>query len=78
MKNFSDNEWKQHYYQLNVDLLFEQLINACNVDRLTINTLQERLYSSIVSQLSVDSRIPASKKNTDIQIQCITVHKSII
>ena len=75
-KNFSDDEWKQHYYQLNVDLLFEQLINACNVDRLTINTLQERLYSSIVSQVSVDSRVPASKKNTDIQIQCITVHKS--
>lgn len=75
-KNFSDDEWKQHYYQLNVDLLFEQLINACNVDRLTISTLQERLYSSIVSQVSVDSRVPASKKNTDIQIQCITVHKS--
>ena len=75
-KNFSDDEWKRHYYQLNVDLLFEQLINACNVDRLTINTLQERLYSSIVSQVSVDSRIPASKKKSDIQIQCITVHKS--
>lgn len=75
-KNFSDDEWKQHYYQLNVDLLFEQLINACNVDRLTINTLQERLYSSIVSQVSVDSRVPSAKKTTDIQIQCITVHKS--
>lgn len=75
-KNFSDDEWKQHYYQLNVDLLFEQLINACNVDRLTINTLQERLYSSIVSQVSVDSRVPTSKKSTDIQIHCITVHKS--
>lgn len=75
-KNFSGDEWKQHYYQLNVDLLFEQLINACNVDRLTINTLQERLYNCIVSQVSVDSRIPSSKKESAVQIQCITVHKA--
>ena len=74
-KHFSDDPWKQHYYQLNVDLLFEQLINACNVDRLTINTLQEHLYNSIVSQVSVDSRTPASNED-DSAIQCITVHKS--
>lgn len=74
-KHFSDDPWKQHYYQLNVDLLFEQLINACNVDRLTINTLQEHLYNSIVSKVSVDSRTPT--KNEDVaEIQCITVHKS--
>ena len=74
-KHFSDDPWKQHYYQLNVDLLFEQLINACNVDRLTINTLQEHLYNSIISQVSVDSRTPASNED-DTAIQCITVHKS--
>ena len=74
-KNFSDDPWKQHYYQLNVDLLFEQLINACNVDRLTINTLQEHLHNSIVSQVSVDSRTP-SMDERDMAIQCITVHKS--
>ena len=75
-KNFSpDDTWKQHYYQLNVDLLFEQIINACNVDRLTINTLQEHLYNSIVSQVSVDSRTPPSNES-ELPIQCITVHKS--
>ena len=74
-KHFSDDPWKQHYYQLNVDLLFEQIINACNVDRLTINTLQECLHNSIVSQVSVDSRTPASNKD-EVAIQCITVHKS--
>lgn len=74
-KNYSDDETKQHAYQLNVDLLFEQLINACNVDRLTINTLQECLYNSIVSQTSVDSRVP-SDQQAEIPIQCITVHKS--
>ncbi|MBQ8514251.1 MAG: UvrD-helicase domain-containing protein [Ruminococcus sp.] len=74
-RNFSEDPWKQHYYQLNVDLLFEQLIQACNVDRLTINTLQERLSSCIVSQVSVDSRIPASSQ-TEIPIQCVTVHKA--
>ena len=74
-KNYSEDPWKQHYYQLNVDLLFEQLINACNVDGLTINTLQEYLFNSIVAQVSVDSRIPPTD-NTETSIQCITVHKS--
>lgn len=74
-KHFSSDPWKQHYYQLNVDLLFEQIINACNVDRLTINTLQEHLHNSIVSQVSVDSRIPAQNEE-EAAIQCITVHKS--
>lgn len=74
-KHFSDDPWKQHYYQLNVDLLFEQIINACNVDRLTINTLQEHLHNSIVSQVSVDSRTPESNED-EVAIQCITVHKS--
>ena len=74
-KNYSKDQWKQHYYQLNVDLLFEQLINTCNVDRLTINTLQEHLYNSIVSRVSVDSRTPP-KESEELPIQCITVHKS--
>ena len=74
-KHFSSDPWKQHYYQLNVDLLFEQIINACNVDRLTINTLQEHLHNSIVSQVSVDSRMP-SQNEEEAAIQCITVHKS--
>lgn len=74
-KHFSDDPWKQHYYQLNVDLLFEQIINACNVDRLTINTLQEHLHNSIISQVSVDSRTPTQNEE-EPAIQCITVHKS--
>lgn len=75
-KNYTpENLTKQHYYQLNVDLLFEQLINACNVDRLTINTLRDHLYNSIISQVSVDSRIPSEKSDEDL-IHCITVHKS--
>lgn len=75
-KNYApDDTTKQHYYQLNVDLLFEQLINACNVDRLTINTLREQLYNSIIAQVSVDSRIPSKSGDTDT-IYCITVHKS--
>lgn len=75
-KNYApDDTTKQHYYQLNVDLLFEQLINACNVDRLTINTLREQLYNSIIAQVSVDSRIPSESSDTDA-INCITVHKS--
>lgn len=72
---YSSDPWKQHYYQMNVDLLFEQIINACNVDRLTINTLKEHLHNSIVSQLPVDSRTPA-QNDGEAAIQCITVHKA--
>lgn len=73
--NFSSDPWKRHYYQLNVDLLFEELVNACNVDRLTISTLQEHLYNCIVSHTSVDSRVPTLSQS-EVPIQCITVHKS--
>ena len=73
--NYSTDEWKQHYYQLNVDLLFEQLINTCNIDRITINTLQEHLFTCITSRVQVDSRAPKSERG-EAPIQCITVHKS--
>lgn len=74
-KNYSTNKWKQHYYQLNVDLLYEQLINTCNTDRLTISTLQGHLHNSIVAKVSVDSRIPGNNHDQGL-IQCVTVHKS--
>jgi len=75
-KNYSsENIEAQRYYQINVDLIFEHLINSCNIDRLTINTLQEHLYSSIVAHVSVDSREPQENSNGHV-IQCITVHKS--
>ncbi len=74
-RHYSREPWQQHYYQLNVDLLFEQMINLCNVDRLTINTLQERLYNCIVSRAGVDSRVPLSDKEGPA-VQCITVHKA--
>ncbi len=73
--NYSTDGWKQQYYRMNVDLLFEQLINVVNSDKLTINTLQEYLFNSIASGLSVDSRIPPINTSSS-PIQCITVHKS--
>ena len=75
-KNYNPNSIEaQRYYQINVDLIFEYLINTCNIDKLTINTLYEHLYSSIASHVSVDSRSPEESDNAQ-SIQCITVHKS--
>lgn len=75
-KNFApDDPAKQRYYQLNVDLLYEQLISACNIDRLTISTLREHLYNCITSRVSVDSR-DVSPEGEEIQILCVTVHKA--
>jgi DNA helicase-2/ATP-dependent DNA helicase PcrA len=74
-RNFSDDLWKQQYYKLNIDLLFEQVLSACNADRLTINTLDEYLFNSVVAMTSVDSRTPPTDQET-APIQCITVHKA--
>lgn len=73
--NFSDDLWKQQYYKLNVDLLFEQVLSACNADRLTINTLGEYLFNAVVAKTSIDSRTPPTDQES-APIQCITVHKA--
>ena len=74
-KYAGDDLRKQHEYQLNVDLLFEQIINACNIDRLTVNTLREHLFSCVISHASVESRRPPEDTD-EIPIQCVTVHKA--
>lgn len=66
---------KEHEYQLNVDFLFEQIISACNIDRLTVNTLREHLFSCVISHASVESRRPPEDAD-EIPIQCVTAHKA--
>lgn len=70
-----DSILKQDNYRLNVDLLFEELINAANMDSVTINSLVDILTANIVSQKNVDSRMP-EVKGEEIIIRCVTVHKS--
>lgn len=70
-----DSKLKQDNYRLNVDLLFEELINAANMDSVTINSLVDILTANIVSQKNVDSRMPEIK-GEEIIIRCVTVHKS--
>lgn len=74
-RNESDDPWKQRCYQMNVDLLLEQTVKACNVDRLTISTMQAQLRNCILAQPSVDSRVPASDAG-EAPIRCLTVHKA--
>ena len=68
------NQWDQTYYRMNVDLLFEQVLAACNADSLTINSFAKSLNICIMSGVSVNSRIPPIENTATIQ--CITVHKS--
>ena len=70
-----DNKFKQDNYRLNVDLLFEELINAANMDSVTINSLVDILTANIVSKKNVDSRMP-DIKGDEIIVRCVTVHKS--
>lgn len=67
-------EWDRSYYSMNVDLLFEQVLAACNTDGLTVNSFAKSLNISIMSGISVNSRIPQMDHTS--HIQCITVHKS--
>ena len=69
------SKWKQDNYRLNVDLLFEELINTANMDSLSINTLVDILYANIVSVKNVDSRLP-DIKGKEYVVKCVTVHKS--
>lgn len=68
------NKWDQTYYRMNVDLLFEQVLAACNADSLTLNSIAKSLNICIMSGVSVNSRIPPTENTATIQ--CITVHKS--
>lgn len=70
-----DSKWKQDNYRLNVDMLFEELINTANMDSLSINSLVDILTANIVSVKNVDSRLP-DVKGQDYVIKCVTVHKS--
>lgn len=72
-----ENQWKQDYYRQNVDLLFEQLMTACNLDVLTINSLADILLSNIRSCKNVDSRNPTyNPEENPIVVRSITVHKA--
>ena len=66
--------WDRSYYRMNVDLLFEQILAACNTDGLTVNSFAKSLNINVMSGLSVNSRIPQAEDAS--HIQCITVHKS--
>lgn len=68
------DEWDRSYYTMNVDLLFEQVLAACNTDGLTVNSFAKSLSINIMSGISVNSRIPQIENTSNIQ--CITVHKS--
>ena len=70
-----DSKWKQDNYRLNVDMLFEELIKAANMDSLSINSLVDILTANIVSVKNVDSRLP-DVKGQEYVIKCVTVHKS--
>lgn len=69
-----DNKWDQTYYRMNVDLLFEQVLSACNADNLTINSFAKSLNICVMSGVSVNSRIPPVENAATVQ--CVTVHKS--
>lgn len=71
-----ESKMKQDNYRLNVDLLFEELINTSNMDSISINSLVDILTANIVSQKNVDSREPNAYESDDIIIRCVTVHKS--
>lgn len=74
-KNYSDEEWHQQFYRINVELLLEKIIETYSVDRLSVHTLKDFLHSSIVTKRQDDCRWP-QQETQDINILCATVHKA--
>ena len=70
-----DSKSKQDNYRLNVDLLFEEMINSANMASLSINSFVDLLTANIVSRKNVDSRM-SEVDSDEIIIRCVTVHKS--
>lgn len=71
-----ESKMKQDNYRLNVDLLFEELIHAVNMDSVSINSIVDILTANIVSQKNVDSREPDASEEKDVIVRCVTVHKA--
>ena len=71
-----ENKSKRENYRLNVELLFEELINTVNKDSVSINSLADTLFANIISQKNVDSRESESTKDEEIIVRCITIHKA--
>lgn len=71
-----DSKRKRDNYRLNVDLLFEELINTLNMDSVSVNSIADVLLANIISQKNVDSREPEGDEKDDILVRCVTVHKA--
>ena len=63
------------YYRMNVDLLFEKILQGCRLDNLTIHRLTSFIQTNIVTGRSEECRWPSQGGN-EIRILCTTVHKS--
>jgi len=70
-----EGEWLRAYYHMNVDLLFERIIQGCGLDNLTIHKLTNYITTNIVSRRAEECRWP-EMGDADIRILCTTVHKS--
>jgi len=71
-----ENRKKREYYRLNVELLFEELINTVNKDSVSINSLADTLFANMISQKNVDSRELETSQSEDITVRCVTIHKA--
>jgi ATP-dependent exoDNAse (exonuclease V) beta subunit len=72
---YSDNLDEQRFYKSNLELLLEKIVQKCNIDYLTINTLEQHLYISIATKQEEESRT-SGEPTEQVSIMCTTVHKA--
>lgn len=63
------------YYRMNVDLLFEKILQGCRLDNLTFHRLTSFIQTNIVTGRAEECRWPI-QGGKEIRILCTTVHKS--
>jgi ATP-dependent exoDNAse (exonuclease V) beta subunit len=72
---FGQDEWLQVYYHMNVDLLFEKIIQGCSWDNLTLHKLTNFITTNIITRRAEECRWP-EMGDEDFRIICTTVHRS--
>lgn len=72
---YSQDKSAQRFYRMNLDLVFERIIESVNIDSLTINRLAAWLQAAVSTQRAEDCRWP-DMEDDEITIACYTVHKS--
>lgn len=72
---YSDRNRQSELYRINVDLIFEKILQNGNLESITLSQLSTVLTQNVVTGQMDEIRRPETEDN-EIHIVCLTVHKA--